>query len=87
MLTPDFPAWASALASQLHDLRAHLGPSLHQFEALFTPWIPRWRLAQQDQGEHSREGVIGSGGQNLSAECAILALYKFSQCINGVVHE
>ena len=54
MLTPDFPAWASALAGQLHDLRAHLGPTLHQFEALFAPWIPAWRLAPQDEGAHSR---------------------------------
>jgi hypothetical protein len=54
MITPDFPAWASALARQLQDLRTHLGPTLHQFEALFAPWIPAWRLAPQDEGPHSR---------------------------------
>jgi hypothetical protein len=28
--------------------------ALHQFEALFAPWIPAWRLAQQEEGTHSR---------------------------------
>lgn len=54
MLTPDFPAWASALARQRQDLRAHLGPTLHQFELLLAAWIPAWRLAPQDEGPHSR---------------------------------
>jgi hypothetical protein len=51
----DFPAWASGFAAQVHRLRTTVGPTLHQFEALFTPWIPRWRLAQQDEGVHSRD--------------------------------
>lgn len=51
----DFPAWAGGFAAQVHRLRTTVGPTLHQFEALFTPWIPRWRLAQQDEGVHSRD--------------------------------
>jgi hypothetical protein len=51
----DFPAWAGGFAAQVHRLRTTVGPALHQFEALFTPWIPRWRLAQQDEGVHSRD--------------------------------
>jgi hypothetical protein len=54
MITPEFPAWASALAGQFHDVRAHSGSALHQFEALFAPWVPAWRLAPQDAGTHSR---------------------------------
>jgi hypothetical protein len=27
---------------------------LHHFELLFATWIPHWRLAQQDDGQHSR---------------------------------
>ena len=55
MITPDFPAWASALTNQLQELRTQLGPTLHQFELLFAPWIPAWRLAPQDEGAHSRK--------------------------------
>jgi hypothetical protein len=36
-------------------LRTTLSPTIHQFELLFSPWIARWRLAQQDEGEHSRD--------------------------------
>lgn len=55
MTTPDFPDWAGGFARQLHKLRATAAPTLHQFELLFAPWIPHWRLAQQDEGPHSRE--------------------------------
>lgn len=55
MTTPDFPAWAGGFAAQLHKLRATTAPTPHQFELLFAPWIPHWRLAQQDEGPHSRE--------------------------------
>ncbi len=54
-MTPDFPAFSGGLAAQVHRLRTTLGPALHQFELLFNLWIPRWRLAQQDQGDHSRD--------------------------------
>ena len=54
MTTPDFPDWAGNFASQVQRLRTTLSPSLHQFELLFSLWIPSWRLAQQDQGPHSR---------------------------------
>jgi len=53
--TPDFPAWAGAFAAQVKRLRTTLGPTLHQFESLFAAWIPTWRLAQQDEGAHSRD--------------------------------
>jgi len=54
MTTPDFPDWAGGFAHQLQKLRATAAPTLHQFELLFAPWIPRWRLSQQDEGSHSR---------------------------------
>ena len=54
-MTPDFPAWSDGFAAQVHRLRTTLGPTLHQFELLFNLWILPWRLAQQDQGPHSRD--------------------------------
>jgi len=54
MTTPDFPSWTGGFARQLEKLRSTAAPTLHQFELLFALWIPHWRLAQQDQGEHSR---------------------------------
>jgi hypothetical protein len=54
-MTPDFPFWSNQFAAHLHRLRRSLGPTLHQFEALFADWIPAFRLAQQDQGDHSRQ--------------------------------
>lgn len=55
MTTPDFPAWNSQFTTQLQRLRTTTGATLHQFEALFGPWIPRYRLAQQDEHAHSRD--------------------------------
>jgi len=54
-MTPDFPLWSNQFAAHAHRLRRTLGPSLHQFEALFSRWIPAFRLAQQDEGDHSRQ--------------------------------
>jgi len=54
MTTPDFPDWAGGFAHQLRKLRSTAAPTLHQFELLFALWIPHWRLAQQDEGPHSR---------------------------------
>jgi len=54
MSTPDFPAFAHLFAQQLQELRAATQAALHQFQALFEPAIPHYRLAQQDQGPHSR---------------------------------
>ncbi len=54
MTTPDFPDWAGGFAHQLRKLRATAAPTLHPFELLFTVWIPHWRLAQQEEGAHSR---------------------------------
>jgi hypothetical protein len=55
MTTPDFPDWAGGFARQWQKLRSTAAPTLHQFELLFAPWIPHWRLAQQDDGPHSRD--------------------------------
>lgn len=54
MMTPDFPDWAGGFAHQLQKLRTTAAPTLHQLELLFALWIPHWRLAQEDQGPHSR---------------------------------
>ena len=54
MRTPDFTPWAGGFARQLHRLRTPGAATLHQFERLFGPWIAHWRLAQQDEGDHSR---------------------------------
>ena len=54
MITPDFPSWTGGFARQIKKLRSAAAPSLHQFELLFALWIPHWRLAQQDEGAHSR---------------------------------
>jgi len=54
-MTPDFPAFAPLFAQQLVGLRTTLGATLHQFEALAQRWIPRHRLAQQEDGPHSRD--------------------------------
>jgi len=55
MRTPDFPDWAGGFAHQLRKLRSTAAPTLHQFEVLFAPWIAHWRLAQQEEGPHSRQ--------------------------------
>jgi len=55
MTTPDFPHWAGGFAHQLQKLRRTAAPTLHQFELLFAGWIAHWRLAQQDEGPHSRD--------------------------------
>ncbi|HWT83602.1 MAG TPA: IS4 family transposase [Candidatus Methylomirabilis sp.] len=52
--TPDFAPWAGTFARQLQQWRATRAATLHQFELLAGPWIAHWRLAQQDQGPHSR---------------------------------
>jgi len=55
MATPDFPLWASNFGSQLQRLRSTSGDALHQFELLFDGYIPRFLLAQEDKGSHSRD--------------------------------
>src|SRR5438105_325062 len=55
MTTPDFPLWSGPWAAQLKRLRTTTGATLHQFEALFGGWIPRHRLAQQEDHAHSRD--------------------------------
>ena len=54
-MTPDFPLWAAGFARQIRCLRTNTAAGLQQFEALFSPWIASWRLAQQDEGAHSRD--------------------------------
>jgi hypothetical protein len=53
-MTPDFPLWAAQFSKQHRQLRALAG-CLHQFEALFSPWIPRHLLAPTDEGDFSRQ--------------------------------
>ena len=55
MHTPDFAPWAGGFARQLQKWRSARTATLHQFELLVGPWIPHWRLAQQDEGPHSRD--------------------------------
>ena len=55
MNTSNSPEWSGDCAVQIKRLRTTFGPTLHQFEVLFTAWIPTWRLAQQDEGCHSRD--------------------------------
>lgn len=55
MTTPDFTPWAGTFARQLHRWRATRAATLHQLEGLFGPWIAHWRLAQQEEGDHSRD--------------------------------
>jgi hypothetical protein len=54
MTTPDFLPWAGNFARQLQRLRSCSAPTVHQLEVLFSGWILPWRLAQQDDGPHSR---------------------------------
>jgi hypothetical protein len=55
MSTPDFTPWAGTFARQLQKWRSTSATTLHQFELLLGPWIAHWRLAQQDEGQHSRD--------------------------------
>ena len=80
MTTPDFPDWSGNFARQLQKLRRTAAPTLHQFELLFAAWFPHWRLAQQDEGPHSRErrwnrrfgllDVLMAGGSSLAPPAA-----------------
>ena len=54
-MTPDFPAWSGGFAAHVQRLHTTLAPTLHQFELLFGDWIAHWRLAQQEEGKHSRD--------------------------------
>jgi hypothetical protein len=54
-MTPDFPSWAGEFARNLRRIQSSTGSTLHQFERLFGCWITPWRLAQQDEGDHSRD--------------------------------
>lgn len=53
--TPDFPSWAGDFSRAQRQFRAPAQGSVHQLERLCAPWIPSWRLAQQDEEDFSRE--------------------------------
>lgn len=55
MSTPDFPLWAGSFARQIDKWRSTSTATLHQLELLLGPWIAHWHLAQQDDGQHSRD--------------------------------
>jgi len=55
MRIPELPLWPQGRLAQHCRRRFPPTQSLPQFEALFRHWVPHWRLAQQDQGPHSRE--------------------------------
>jgi hypothetical protein len=55
MATPDFPAWSGDFSRAYKKFRLPAPGSVHQLELLCAPWIPRWRLAQQDEQDFSRE--------------------------------
>jgi len=55
MQTPDFPSWSKSFHSHYRRLRQASGQTLHQFETLFGDWIGHFRLAQSDEGPHSRQ--------------------------------
>ena len=55
MSTPDFPAWSGDFEHHFNKFRAASYASLHQLEVLAAPWIPDWRLAQQDEKDFSRQ--------------------------------
>lgn len=53
--TPDFPLWAGQFTRQMHRLRTSTAMAFHQMEILFGPWVAPYRLAQEDEGPHSRD--------------------------------
>lgn len=55
MPTPDFPSWAGDFQRAYRTFRAPALGSVHQLERLCAPWIPAWRLAQQDERDFSRQ--------------------------------
>jgi hypothetical protein len=55
MCTPDFAPWAGGFARHLQQWRSTSAAPLHQFQRLAEPWIAHWRLAQQEEGPHSRD--------------------------------
>jgi hypothetical protein len=54
MATPDFPLWARDFSCAYAKFRAPAQGSVHQLERFCAPWIPAWRLAQQDEQDFSR---------------------------------
>jgi hypothetical protein len=54
-MTPDFSPWAGAFARQLKRCRRRSAGTVHQLELLFGAWVAPWLLAQQDEGDHSRD--------------------------------
>jgi hypothetical protein len=54
-MTPDFPTWANQFQTSFRRFKAVSGPSLHQLESIFSPWIPRFLLAPTEDGAFSRQ--------------------------------
>ena len=54
-MTPDFPPWSGEFDRQAEKCRRAASTSLHQLEALFSPWIPRVCLATTDEGPFCRQ--------------------------------
>jgi hypothetical protein len=55
MATPDFPSWAGGFQRAYQKFRAPAQSSVHQLERLCAPWIAPGHLAQQDEGDFSRQ--------------------------------
>ncbi|MBX3734407.1 MAG: IS4 family transposase [Verrucomicrobiae bacterium] len=55
MSTPDFPSWAGGFQRAYKKFHTPAQHSVHQLERLFEPWIPAWRLSQQDEKDFSRQ--------------------------------
>ena len=55
MATPDFPSWAGGFHRAYQKFHAPAKGSIHQLELRCTPWIPVGSLAQQDEGDFSRQ--------------------------------
>jgi hypothetical protein len=55
MSTPFFPLWVADFSSACRRFRTPAQGSVHQLERFCSPWIPSWRLAQQDEEAFSRD--------------------------------
>ena len=54
-MTPPLPGFSSLFSEQCQAVRALTSSALHQFEALFGPWLPLGCLSQAEDGPHSRQ--------------------------------
>ena len=54
-MTAIFPAFQALFSAPYQTLRAATAASLHHWEALLGPWLPRGCLAPAEEGAHSRQ--------------------------------